>query len=48
MDKIEEKLIELYGLLQVIPNECRGENNAANRHRYMKIKRTISDLVENL
>lgn len=46
MEEIEEKLMELWDLLQTIPEDCKGEGNSVNRYRYLKIKRAITDLIK--
>ena len=46
MKEIEDKLIELFNLLTTIPDECKGEDGAEARRRYLKVKRAIHDLIE--
>lgn len=48
MNEIEMKLLELNELLNTIPNECKGEANSINRRKYMKIKFTIHNLINEL
>lgn len=48
MNEIELKLLELEELLKTIPNECKGESNSMNRRKYMKIKFTIHNLINEL
>ena len=48
MNEIEMKLLDLNELLKTIPNECKGEANSINRRKYMKIKFTINNLINEL
>lgn len=48
MNEIILKLIELEELLKTIPEECKGNNNAENRRKYMKVKSAIQKLKEDL
>ena len=45
MKEIEEKLKELYDLLQTVPEECKGRMNYGARHRYLRIKNAIIGLT---
>lgn len=47
MAEIEEKLKELWTLLQNIPNDCKGAHQSQNRYRYMKIRMAIHTLIPN-
>lgn len=42
------KLLELEELLKTIPEECKGNDNAENRRKYMKVKSAIQKLIEEL
>lgn len=48
MKEIEIALLELQRLLKTIPQECKGDSPTATkeRRRYMRIKSTISSLIE--
>ena len=50
MDRIENKLKELWDLVKVIPNECKGDWGDApiRRHTYMKISSSIRDLMDDI
>ena len=46
LKQIENKLLELWDLLQTIPEDCKGAENSANRHRFLKIRKSIHILIE--
>ena len=48
MDVIEQKLEELWKLLQTIPEDCKGEGeqNSKNRYRFLKIRIAIHGLMD--
>ena len=47
-EKIKVKLLEIQGMMSAIPQDCKGDTEDArcNRRKYMKVKSTISDLIE--
>ena len=46
LEQIENKLLELWDLLQTVPEDCKGAENNANRHRFLKIRKSIRILIE--
>ena len=46
MNEIEHKLEELWSLLQNIPQECKGDENSKNRHRFLRIRTAIHGLID--
>ena len=48
MEEIEQKLRELWEMLQTIPTECKGADNLKNRHKYLKIRSAIYGIISEL
>ena len=48
MNEIKKKLLELNEILQVIPADCKGSENSANRHKYLRVKSLISQAIEEI
>lgn len=48
MDEIFKKLLELDDILKIVPLECKGMKNSVNRMKYLKIKYSIKDLLEEI
>lgn len=46
LEQIENKLLELWDFLQTVPEDCKGAENNANRHRFLKIRKSIRTLIE--
>lgn len=46
--KIKEKLLEIQEMLHEIPEDCKGMTDIAhdNRLKYLKVKRSIYNLIE--
>lgn len=47
MNDIENKLLELWYMLQTIPSDCKGEGRAReNMNRWLDIRTAIHELIE--
>ena len=47
-EKIRTKLLEIQEMMSEIPQDCKGNSEDAhvNRHKYMKIKTKINDILD--
>lgn len=48
MNEIERKIQELAKMFEIIPEDCKGNNNTSNRHEYIILKSSVNGMMETI